>query len=329
MNWNSRGGAALTLLSALVAAASGGVLAQAPADYPVKPVRVVVVYGAGGGLDVVTRIVAEPLGRALGRQVVVENRPGAGGNIGTEYVAKQPGDGYTLMVTTNSHEINAFIYKNPGYDPRRDFTPVVQMTGAPSVLIAHPSTPYATLQDLVAAARAQPGKIPFGTAGNGSPTHIAMEIFKSAAGIDLTHVPYKTAAQANGDVLAGQLPLAMAAMPPVMPHIQGGRLRALGVTAEKRFTVLPEVPTVAESGYPGYSHITWIGLFAPAGTPPQIVARLNREVAAILKTPAVRNRLLGLGAEPAGGSTADFGAMVSVEREAMAKLIPRIGLRVD
>jgi len=322
----SKGFAACAMV---LAVAAGVARAQAPADYPVKPVRIVVVYGPGGGLDVVTRIVADPLARSLGRQVIVENRPGAGGNIGTEYVAKQAADGYTLMVTTNSHEINAFIYKNPGYDPRKDFTPVIQMTGAPSVIITHPGTPYATLKDLVTAARARPGKIPFGTAGNGSPTHIAMEMFKSVAGIDLTHIPYKTAAQANGDVVAGQTPLAMAAMPPVMPHIQAGRLRALGVTAEKRFAGLPDVPTIAESGYPGYAHVTWIGVFAPAGTAPEIVARLNREIAAVLAAQAVRERLIGLGAEPVGRSAADFDAMVKAEREVMGKLIPRIGLKID
>jgi tripartite-type tricarboxylate transporter receptor subunit TctC len=325
----SRRLAVCALASGILAAAAGDARSQTPADYPAKPVRIVVVYGPGGGLDVVTRIVAEPLGRSLGRQVIVENRPGAGGNIGTEYVTKQPADGYTLMVTTNSHEINALIYKNPGYDPRKDFTPVIQMTGAPSVIITHPGAPYATLKDLVTAARAQPGTIPFGTAGNGSPTHIAMEMFKSVAGIDLTHIPYKTAAQANGDVVAGQLPLAMAALPPVMPQIQGGRLRALAVTADKRFAGLPDVPTVAESGYPGYSHVTWIGIFAPAGTPPEIVAKLNREIAAILKTQVIRDRLVGLGAEPAGKSPAEFDAMVKSEREVMGKLVSRIGLKVD
>jgi tripartite-type tricarboxylate transporter receptor subunit TctC len=326
IQWRSKGFAAC---AAVITAVAGAAQAQAPADYPAKPVRIVVVYGPGGGLDVVTRIVADPLGKNLGRQVIVENRPGAGGNIGTEYMSKQPADGYTLMVTTNSHEINAFIYRNPGYDPRRDFTPVIQMTGAPSVIVIYPGFRYTTLKALVAAARAQPGKIPFGTAGNGSPTHIAMEMFKSVAHIDLTHVPYKTAAQANGDVVAGQLPLAMAALPPVMPQIQAGRLRALAVTAEKRFAGLPDVPTVAESGYPGYSHITWIGVFAPAGTPPEIVAKLNREIAAVLATRTIRDRLMALGAEPVGRSAAEFDAMVKSEREVMAKLIPRIGLKVD
>src|SRR5215831_16488973 len=217
--------------------------ARSQADYPAKPVRIVVVYGAGGGLDIVTRIIADPLGKAFGRQVVVENRPGAGGNIGTEYVARQPADGYTLMVTTNSHQINAFIYRNPGYDPRKDFAPVIQFTGAASAIITHRQSAFLTLKDLVTKARAQPGKITYGTAGNGSPTHIAMEIFKAAAQLDLVHVPYKTAAQANSDAAAGQIPLAMAALPPTVPVIQSGLLRALAITTEKRFAGLPNVPT--------------------------------------------------------------------------------------
>jgi len=319
----------LTILALGACLAAGPVRAQAPGDYPVKPVRIVVVYGAGGGLDVVTRLVADPLTRSLGRQVVVENRPGAGGNIGTEHVARSPADGYTLMVSTNSHEINPFLYQNPGYDPRRDFAPVIQLTGAPSVLIVPPRSTVATIKELVAAARAQPGKIVFGTAGNGSPTHIAMEMLKNAAGIDLVHVPYKTAAQANGEVAAGQIPLAMAALPAVMGAIQGGTLRALAVTTEKRWSGLPEVPSVAESGYPGYSHVTWIGLFVPAATPPAIVARLNRDIAAILATPAMRERLMAMGAEPAGRSAADFEAVLKGDYEVVSKLVKRIGLKAE
>jgi len=298
-------------------------------DYPAKPVRIVVVYGAGGGLDIVTRIIADPLGKALGRQIVVENRPGAGGNIGTEYVAKQPADGYTLMVTTNSHQINAFIYRNPGYDPRKDFTAVVQFTGAASAIITHRQSAFLTLKDLVSKARAQPGQITYGTAGNGSPTHIAMEMFKAAAKLDLVHVPYKTAAQANNDAAAGQIPLAMAALPPTVPVIQGGLLRALAITTEKRFAGLPNVPTIAESGFPGYSHVTWIGLFAPAGTPPEILARLNREIGGILTQPATRERLMALGAEPVGKSTADFQAVLKADYDATGKIVSRIGLKAD
>jgi tripartite-type tricarboxylate transporter receptor subunit TctC len=299
------------------------------ADYPYKPVRIVVVYGAGGGLDIVTRILADPLSKSLGRQVVVENRPGAGGNIGTEYMAKQPPDGYTLMVTTNSHQINSLIYRNPGYDPKRDFVPVIQFTGAASVIVTHRQSAFLTLKDLVSKARAQPGAIGFGTAGNGSPTHIAMEIFKSFAKLDLVHIPYKTAAHANSDAAAGQIPVSMAALPPTAPMIQAGLLRALAITTEKRFTGLPNVPTIAESGFPGYSHVTWIGMFAVAGTPQAIVARLNKEIGAILATPAILERLMGLGAEPVGRSATEFEAVLAADYETTAKVVKRIGLKAD
>ena len=319
--------AACAMALAVLAGAAGD--ARPQADYPAKPVRIVVVYGAGGGLDIVTRIIADPLAKVLGRQIVVENRPGAGGNIGTEYVAKQPADGYTLMVTTNSHQINAFIYRNPGYDPRRDFTPIIQFTGAASAIITHRQSAFLTLKDLVVKARAQPGRITYGTAGNGSPTHIAMEIFKATAKLDLVHVPYKTAAQANNDAAAGQIPLAMAALPPTVPVIQGGLLRALAITTERRFAGLPDVPTIAESGFPGYSHVTWIGLFAPAGTPPEILSRLNREIGSILSQPALRERLMALGAEPVGKGSADFEAVLKADYEATGKIVSRIGLKAD
>jgi tripartite-type tricarboxylate transporter receptor subunit TctC len=304
-------------------------LAQSAADYPAKPILLVITYAAGGGLDVVGRVVADRLTKNLGRQVVVENRPGAGGNIGTASVVKAAADGYTLLETTNSHNINAFIYKSPGYDARKDFVPVVQLTEAPSVIITHPRSPFRSLPDLVAAARSQPGKFVYGSAGNGSPTNIAMEMFKAAANIDVTHVPYKSAAQANQDVMAGQTPLAMAALPSTFTQIQSGLLRALAVTSERRWATLPEVPSIAESGYPGFSHMTWIGIFVPAGTPAAIIARLNREITMALANSEVRERIAAVGATPVGGSPAEFEAMLKAEYEATGKLVSQIGLKVD
>jgi tripartite-type tricarboxylate transporter receptor subunit TctC len=305
----------IALAAACVLAAGTGV---AQDGYPSRPVRIIVVFAPGGGLDIVGRLVAEPLTARLGQSVVVENRPGAGGNIATAYAARSTPDGYTLLLTTNSYNINAFLYRKPGYDARRDFTPVVELTAAASILIAHPAAPYRTLKELIAAARAQPGKIPYATGGNGSPTHIAAEMFKKAAGIDLVHVPYKGGGPANLDVVAGQVPLAMAALPPVMPYLQSGRLRGLA-----------EVPTVAESGYPGYRHITWIGIVAPAATPRAIVARLNKEIAAILSDSEMRNRINQLGAEPVGRGTVEFAAMLKAEYAAMEKLVAEIGIRID
>ena len=312
-----------------LAATALHVHAQTPSDYPAKTIHLVIVYAPGGGLDIVGRVVADRLGRNVGRNVVVENRPGAGGNIGTASLVNAPADGYTLLETTNSYNINAFIYKNPGYDPRKDFIPVVQLTAAPSVIIAHPRTPYRTVKDLVNAARAEPGKLTYGSAGNGSPTHIAAELFKSAAGIKLTHVPYKSAAQSHLDVMGGQIPLAMAALPSVIKHIQSGTLYAIAVTTEKRSPRLPDVPSIAEAGYPGFSHVTWIGIFVPAGTPQAIVARLNKEIVATLSHPEVRDRISAIGAEAVGGSPADFEAMLEADHDATGKLVAQIGLKVD
>src|SRR6476620_11590511 len=284
-------------------------------EYPTKPIQFVICYAPGGGLDVVGRIVAERVTRNLGRQVVVENRPGAGGNIGTAYVAQAPADGYTLLETTNSHNINPLIYKNAGYDARKDFLAVAQLTEAPSVIVANPKGPFASLQDLIAAARAAPGKIVYGSAGNGSPTNIAMEMFKSVASLDITHVPYKSAAQSHVDVMGGQSPLAMAALPAIITHLQSGALRALAVTSEKRWPTVKDVPTIAESGYPGFSHMTWIGVLAPTGTPASVVARLNKEVGTALSDPGVRERIARIGAEPTPRSAAEFESMLKAEFE--------------
>lgn len=314
--------AALAVLCASPAQAQAQV--QAQAEYPNKPVLLVICFGAGGGLDVVGRIVADRLSKNLGRQIIVENRPGAAGNIGTVSVLKTPADGYTLLETTNSYNINPFIYRNTGYDPRRDFAPVIELTRAPSVIIAHPKTNLRTVKELIAAAKAAPGKLVYGSAGNGSPTNIAMEIFKSAAGVDITHVPYKVATQANQDVMGGQTPLAMAALPSVIAQLRGGLLHAVAMTSEKRWSSFPEVPTAAESGVPGYSHLTWIGIVAPTGTPPAIVARLNKDIAAVLAVPEVRERIAATGAEPVGQGVADFTAALAVEYEAMAKLAQRV-----
>lgn len=311
-----------------LAAIPAAVPAQGASAYPAKPIQFVICYAPGGGLDVVGRIVAERVTRTLGQQVIVENRPGAAGSIGTAHVAKAAPDGYTLLETTNSHNINPHIYKNPGYEPK-DFAPVVQLTEAPSVIVTGAKSPYRSLKDLMSAARAAPAKVLYGSAGNGSPTNIAMEMFKAAANLEIAHVPYKSAAQANTDVIAGHTPLGMAALPSAAPHLKSGALRALAITSEKRWPTLNEVPTVAENGHPGFSHMTWIGVFAPAGTPSAIISRLNREFAAALAAPEVRQRIAAVGAQPVGKSAADFESMLKAEYQATGKLVSRIGLKVD
>ena len=303
--------------------------AQTATGYPTKPVRFVVVTAPGGGLDVVGRIVADRLSRSLGQTVIVENRPGAGGNIASEYVARGSNDGYTLLETTTNHNLNAFIYKKPGYDPRKDFVAVVQLTEAPSVVVVNSQSTLRSLKELVASARAAPGKLVYAHGGNGQPTHVAMEAFKSVAKLDISPVPYKGGGPATQDLLANQVPLAMSALPGMSQHLQSGALRALAITSEKRWPILPDVPSIAESGYPGYSHMTWIGLLAPAGTPRETILRLNKEVAAVLAQPEVRQRIMTIGAEPVGKSPAEFEAMLKGDYEATQKLVAQIGLKVD
>jgi tripartite-type tricarboxylate transporter receptor subunit TctC len=298
-------------------------------DFPAKPLRIVCVNAPGGGLDIIGRLVADRLTKAVSQPVIFENRAGAGGNIASEYVARASADGYTLLETTTNHNLNAFIYRNPGYNPRKDFVAVVQLSEAPSVLVAGSQSPYKSIKDVIAAARAQPGKIAYASGGNGQPTHIAGEMFKKAANIDLLHIPYKGGGPATQDLLGGQVPLAMSALPAVTPHIQAGTLRPLAVTSEKRWPTLPEVPSVAESGYLGYRHMTWIGIVAPSGTPAAVIARLNREIAAALANIEVRQRIVALGAEPVGSSAADFETMLKADYDATAKLVADIGLKVD
>jgi len=302
---------------------------QTTGGYPTKPVRFVVVTAPGGGLDVVGRIVADRLSRSLGQTVIVENRPGAGGNIASEYVARGSNDGYTLLETTTNHNLNAFIYKKPGYDPRKDFIAVVQLTEAPSVVVVNSQSALRSLKDLVAAVRAAPGKLVYAHGGNGQPTHVAMEAFKSVAKLDIAPVPYKGGGPATQDLLANQVPLAMSALPGMSQHLQSGALRALAITSEKRWPILPDVPSIAESGYPGYKHMTWIGLLAPTGTPHDIILRLNKEVAAVLAQPEVRQRIMTIGAEPVGKSPADFETMLKADYEATQKLVAQIALKVD
>jgi tripartite-type tricarboxylate transporter receptor subunit TctC len=315
----------------LAAVLSPAALAQQPAasDYPFKPVRFVVVTAPGGGLDVVGRIVADRLSRHWQQPVIVENRPGAGGNIASEYVARGLNDGYTLLETTNNHNINPLIYKRAGYDPRRDFVPVVQLTEAPSVIVVHPRNPVRTLNDLVAAARAAPGKLVYAHGGNGQPTHVAMELFKRVAALDIAPVAYKGGGPATQDVIGGQILLAMSALPGMSQYLQSGALRALAMTSAKRWPTLPDVPTVAESGFPGYQHMTWIGLMAPAGVPAARVSRINRAVAEVLTAAEVRKRILSIGALPVGASPAAFAAMLKTDYQATARLVTETGLKVN
>jgi tripartite-type tricarboxylate transporter receptor subunit TctC len=265
--------------------------------YPNRPIRLVVPFPAGGPNDIIGRLVAQKLGDTLGQQMVVDNRAGAGGNIGTDLVAKSPADGYTLLSGgMGSLIMNPIIDKVP-YDTLRDFAPVILMASAPNVLVTHPSLPVRDVKGLIALARSHPGQLNYGSGGVGSTPHLSGALFNSMTGVNIVHIPYKGNAPAVTDLLGGQVQLAYLGIPPVQPHIQSGKLKALAVTSARRSATLPQVPTIAESGVPGYELSPWYGILAPAGTPSDIVMKLNAAIANIVRTPEMKEKLAGIGAE--------------------------------
>src|SRR5512144_2335881 len=282
----------------LVAGFAAGAWAQ---DYPTKPIRIVVPFPPGGATDLLARAVAQRLTEKWGQAVLVDNRPGAGGNIGSELVAKSAPDGYTLeMGTVGTHSINASLYAKMPYDHVKDFVPIILVAGVPNVLVVNPALPVNSVQELVAYAKANPGKLNFASSGNGTSIHLSGELFKVMAGVQMTHVPYKGSAPALQDLIGGQVQLMFDNLPPSLPQIKAGKLRALAVTTATRSPALPDLPTIAESGLPGFEASSWFGIVAPAGTPPAIVAKLNAEVAKWLASPEAQEKLLALGANPAG-----------------------------
>jgi len=298
-------------------------------DYPSRPVRIVVPFAAGGPNDIIARLVGQKLAEALGQQVVVDNRPGAGGNIGTDAVAKAAPDGYTLLSAgPGSLIMNPLMAKVP-YDTARDFAPVSLMASAPNVLVVHPSVPAATVRELIALARAQPGRLNYASGGTGSSAHLAPALFAAMAGIDLTHVPYKGTGPGLNDLLGGQVQLAIFGIPPLLPHIKSGRLRALAVTGKRRSSELPDVPTVDEAGVPGYEVSPWYGLLAPAGTPPPIVARLASEVTKIVRAADMREKLAAQGAEPGGGTPEEYAAVIRSETVLWTRVIREAGIKSE
>lgn len=279
---------------------------QAP-NFPTKPMKIVVPFAPGGSTDVMARMMAEGLTTRLKQQVVVENKAGAGGNIGADAVAKSQPDGHTLVMgSIGTHATNSLIYPQMPYDTAKDFEPVTQVAAVTLVLVTHPSLDIRSVKDLVAALGKQPGRYNYASGGVGASQHLAGELFKYMTKTDMAHVPYKGSANALNDLLSGRVPVMFADLPLVISHIQAGNLRALAVGDEKRSPALPDVPTVAEAGIPGYAASAWYGLFAPAGTPAPVVAKLQSEVAAILEQPAVRKRMTELGATPAGSKPAEF-----------------------
>jgi tripartite-type tricarboxylate transporter receptor subunit TctC len=315
----------MLLATALAACALPG-LAQ---DYPSKPIRFIVPYPPGGGTDIIARIVQEPLTRALGQTIVIENRGGAGGAVGTGEAAKAAPDGYTILFTLSSHTINPVLYKLP-FNTERDFLPISLVASLPQLLAANPSVPVKSVQELIAAAKANPGRYAFASVGNGSPSHIAGELLKLRTGIDIVHVPYKGGGPAVADTLGGQVPFLFVSIPAAMSHVRSGKLRPLAVTTLKRSPAAPDVPTVAEAaGIPDFEVDSWYAMFAPAGTPPAIVDRLQKAVAQVVQTPEVKQKLLEQGADAVGSTSADLDRVVRAELKKWAQLVRDAGIKLD
>jgi tripartite-type tricarboxylate transporter receptor subunit TctC len=323
----------LCVLAALVGAAAIAIAVPADAQtsaYPTKPIRLIVPFPPGGATDIIARAVAQKLSETWGQSIIVDNRPGAGGNIGTELVAKAAPDGYTLeMGTVGTHAINASLYAKIPFDNVKDFAPIILVAGVPNVLEVTPSLPVNSVQELIAYAKANPGKLNFASSGNGTSIHLSGELFKVMTGVQMTHVPYKGSAPALQDLIAGQVQLMFDNLPPSLPQIKAGKLRALAVTSATRAPALPDVPTVAESGLPGFEASSWFGLLAPAGTPPAIIAKINTEVATWLASPEGKEKLASIGANAAGGSPEDFARHIHAETTKWAKVVKESGAKVD
>ena len=299
-------------------------------EYPTKPIRLVVPFAPGGGTDLTARAIAQKLSQAFGKPVVVDNRSGAGGVIGADLVAKATADGYTLVMgTPGPMTINPNLRKNMPYDTLRDFAPIVQTTISPFVLVVHPSVLASTVKELIALAKQKPGALNFGTAGNGSVAHLSAEQFKAMAGVRITHVPYKGSSQSMLDLLAGQVQLVFENLPVVLPHIRAGKIRALGVGTRTRSALLPEYPTVAEAGVPGYEASTAFGMLAPATTPREIVGRLNREVVRILQSAEVKDSFGALGLEAVGGTPQQYAAHLKEELAKYGRLVKMAGIKIE
>jgi tripartite-type tricarboxylate transporter receptor subunit TctC len=298
-------------------------------NYPNRPVKIIVGFTPGGATDIVARLVAQKLQEAWGQPFVVENRPGAGSNIGAEVVVKSPADGYTLLLGTIANATNMTAYKNLNYDTLRDLAPVTQTMSAPSVLVVHPGVPAKSLRELIGYAKAHPGKLSFASSGAGGSPHLAGEMLKLRTGIDIVHIPYKGAAPALADVLSGEVPMGFKTALSAIPHMQSGKLRAIAVAANKRLAMLPDVPTMAEAGLPDFEVSSWNGVFAPIKTPPDIVAKLHKEIVRILALPDVRERFAAQAAEPVGNTPEAFRAYVQAEIAKWGKVIRESGARID
>ena len=319
----------IRLASGLMLALAALNAASQPAAYPNKPVRLIVGAPPGGGNDIMARLIAQKLSEGLGQQVVVENRPGAGATIATDLVAKSAPDGYTLFMTPSAHALSPSIYRKLPFDPVKDFAAIGQMAAVPLVVIVNMSLPAASLRELIELARARPGSLNFGSGGSGAAQHLATEFLKSLTGIEMVHVPYKGSGQAIPDLIGGQIQLMIEPLPSALPHIRGGKVRALAVTTRQRSASLPDVPTAEEAGLSGFEVMAWYGLLAPAGTPAAVVSRLNAEMNKALAQPAMRDSLASQGAIPVSGPPQQFMDLIVAEIAKWRPIIQKAGIRAD
>jgi tripartite-type tricarboxylate transporter receptor subunit TctC len=327
----SSGETMMRLLKAALAAAvlCAATAAQAQDAYPSRPVRIVVPAAPGGSFDALARIVAQALSERWPHRVIVDNRPGGGGNIGAGAVAKADPDGYTLLTWNDSLLINPYLFKEVPFDPKRDFVPISLSMYSPNVLAAHPSSGFKTFDDFLKAARANPGKLSYGSPGTGSPGHLSFEILKRLAGIDVLHVPYRGAGPAIIDMVAGQVPMGMVAIPGAIGHIKNNALVGLAVTSSERVKAMPTVPTIAEAGVPDYKINAFHGFLVPAGTPPAIVAKLDKDINDVLKRPDISQKLVDLGFDPVAGSGKDFAAIIDRDLPVWKDVVEKSGAKAE
>ena len=322
-----------TIVASAAAASLAGLPghAQQPAtDYPAHPIRLIVGFPVGQSSDILCRLIGAKLAEVWGQQVVIDNRPGAGGSIGTEMGAKAPADGYTLtMAASGPHGINPSFYPKLGYDAVKDFAPITDMASVAQTMVVNPSSQVKSVADLVALAKAKPGQVNHASPGNGTTSHLTMEMFKTAAGIRMTHVPYKGSPPAFNDIIGGQITVMFDAMPAVLPFVRSGKLKAIAVSTAKRSPFLPDLPTIAESGYPGFDTMGWIGLVAPAGTPEPILEKLNLEVVRIINSRETKERFAAMAFEPIGDTRSEFSAFIKSEIAKWGKAVRDSGARAD
>ncbi len=307
-----------------VALLAAGAVSSQP--YPSKPIRMIVGFAPGGGTDVTARAVVQELSAALGQRIVIDNRPGANGVIGAEIAAKSPADGYTILMVNSGHTVNPGMYRKLPYDTTRDFAPVSLVAMLANVLVTHPSLPPKIFPEFVRFAKARPGAIHYGSGGHGASSHLAMELLKNTAGIDLVHVPYKSGGQSTAAILTGDVAASFNTIPSAVPHIKAGRLRAIGVSSLQRSASMPQVPTIAEMGYPGFSASGLAGLLVPAGTPAEAVERLHAAVVKVIKLPAMQERFVTLGMDAVGNTPGEFGQFIKTDMDKWTKLVRELNL---